>query len=241
MYILKHMTQENGAVTTVHRIAKLTISDGGPLQLVHAAYIVLTINSFADAESKTIFWQQQIEMPLLALNSAEYPDNVFAYLTGPDGYLAGGTSHFDDPPVLVRERALRKQQVDEWRDIKIRGGAYLEGVGLLDTDDRSIRNIQGEAVIATQAAMLAEADWSTVWKLADNSNAVLSAEQTIAVGKAIRDHLTACYQRSWEAKYALEQAETVEELYAVDIISGWPEPHAPVHVDPPLEETSDED
>lgn len=222
MHILKFMKHPNGAESRAHRIAELKIGPGGPFNINVAAFVTLTINSYPDENSGMIYWQERLEMPLDALNAAPYPDNVFNFLTGPEGYLSGGFATLDGLEALGREKLIARHRVDEWRDLKMHGGVFVPDIGRVDTDAASIRNITAEAVIALAAQSAGDADWRSVWRLEDNREVSLTSAEVIGLGHFIRNHVAACYARAWAAKAEIDAATALEELQRADYLFGWP-------------------
>ena len=89
------------------------------------------------------------------------------------------------------------------------GGMTFNGAPVA-TDDRSKALIYG-------------ARGRTVkFKTASGQFVPLSASETEALADAVADHVQACFDRESDLLDAINAAETVEELEAVDISSGWP-------------------
>jgi hypothetical protein len=112
------------------------------------------------------------------------------------------------------------ESVRTLRAAKINGGSPTP-FGIADSDDESRSNISG-AVIAALVAKSAQASYSIVWTLADNSTVTLNADQMIGLGLAVMQHVNACHTNARTLRDLIEDAADMAELLAIDINSGWP-------------------
>ncbi|PZQ21163.1 MAG: hypothetical protein DI569_12935 [Sphingopyxis macrogoltabida] len=126
------------------------------------------------------------------------------------------------PVVTIAEaRAARWEAVKRIRDARIDGGHDVPGIGRFDTDPTSRLNING-AVTGAMMAAAAGAPFSIGWKLADNSVADLDGTQMLMAGQSVLDFVAQCHAVSKAMGLAIDAAETVEAVAAIDIESGWP-------------------
>lgn len=240
MHIVKLLTAPNGAQTNIHRVTSLNISSDPNVAPRHATNVSFIVTSFTDTSAETrLSWQETVKMDLEDFVGSTYPTNVFDHLTKEGGYLAGGQVVVELLSEIDELRALLLQRVNLVRDRAIFGGMYFPTIGLFDSDEVSIRNIQGGVLNATIAVQREDSEWVNHWRLADDTMVELTSQQMIDVGLALNTHISQCYALSWQLKAALDAATTIEELSNVNIYEGWPsvEPEPPVEPEPefPLE------
>lgn len=94
-------------------------------------------------------------------------------------------------------------------------------LGRVDTDGDSQRKING-AVTMALIAQTAGQPFTVDWTMADNSLVTHDAPAMIAMGVAVGQHVSDCHERGAALKAEIDAADTVEEIEAVDIYSGWP-------------------
>ena len=128
---------------------------------------------------------------------------------------ASGT-HYDNTLITRPTPTLAEQQADAISRLASRrwqaetGGMTFNGAPVA-TDDRSKALIYG-----TRGR-------SVKFKTASGQFVPLSASETEALADAVADHVQACFDHEAVLLDAINAAETVEELEAVDISSGWPQ------------------
>lgn len=222
MYILKPVTQPNGAQTLVHRISRVEIMPLDPLRPQEATSVSIQVSSFVDDGTTSLSWQASIPMPLEDFSASTYPGNVIEFLTAAGGALEGGELVTDADTDLDRAQKTAFVRIAKLREDHIAAGFSVEGVGTFESDALSIRNITGKAQRASVAITRNEEGWATPWKLADNSMAELDASGMIAVGEALDAHITACYARSWVLKAQIGAAEDTAAVEAIVLDTDWP-------------------
>lgn len=116
-------------------------------------------------------------------------------------------------PTLDELKAQKKAEIAAARYEAETAGTTVNGV-LIDTGRDSQALITGAAL----AAILDEA-YSLNWKTVDGF-IHLSAPEIIAVAKAVRAHVQACFDREAELCALVDAAETTEDLD--EIIISWP-------------------
>lgn len=90
------------------------------------------------------------------------------------------------------------------------GGMTFNGVAI-HTDDRSRANILGAYLEAIE-----DPDYSVSWKSADGAFYTLDAAQVIALARALRAHVQACFNREAVILDAFDAGDPY------DIDQGWP-------------------
>jgi hypothetical protein len=209
MYIFQEATTPQGAVATCHRVHRIDLNP---------QKITVTISSYANEMTDMLVWQDAHEMPLADFQAEAYPDNVYRWLTGPFGPFSGAVL-VSDVEEIVKLRIQRKTMVNTIRDRKIAEGCNTPS-GVVDTDDKSLRNIMA-VYQAASLALLTDSPFQVTWRLKDNTEVVLGASDVLAVGNAVLAHIQACYARSWVLKQEIDEAETEQEIDAVLIGIGW--------------------
>jgi hypothetical protein len=96
------------------------------------------------------------------------------------------------------------------------GDTEPDGIQMRDETDR--QNIQDFITDATTSDPATEMTWMPV----SNKPKTMTAEQAIAMGKALKARGDAIMAYSWQLKELVGAAETYEELQAIDIETGWP-------------------
>jgi hypothetical protein len=84
--------------------------------------------------------------------------------------------------------------------------------------DSALAAVTG-VVVASQFAPITE---PMTWKLAPGEFRAWSADDVIAYGMAIRDHVQACFDNEKALADAIDAAADFAALSAVDLASGWP-------------------
>jgi hypothetical protein len=155
-------------------------------------------------------------------------------------YDTGAPARVDGAAVTLvsNAEALAQAKVDRIAEIRAKREAVISGgvttpSGVVNSDVLSItRNIPAlvqDATIANVALLALDPEapppepWSTVFRFADNSLAPVDAAEMIAIGQAVREHVTASYARGWTLEAAVGAAGTMAALAAIDIDAGWPE------------------
>lgn len=127
------------------------------------------------------------------------------------------------PPVVTIEeaRAARWDAVKARRDTRIDAGHDVPGIGRFDTDPTSRLNING-AVTGAMMAAAADQPFIIGWKLADNSIVQLDGPQMLAAGASVLGFVAECHAVSQTLGIAIDAAESVDAVAAIDIDTGWP-------------------
>lgn len=207
MHLILVKTMANLTITSAHTISQIVIKD---------TMVEVTINSYVELGGSVI-WQHTLTAPMEAVGT-DPMTTVAEFLTAPGGYLEGGSIQIDPTPLEVL-RATMTSRVNYIRDQHIYGNAETPA-GVVNTDEVSIRNITGGGQAAL-GALLAGANFSISWRLADDTNVQLDAAGMVTLANAVMTHTSECYAKSWALKALIVEAATIEELQAIDLTSGW--------------------
>lgn len=160
-------------------------------------------------------------------------------MTGPNGTIAAQQLAEGQAILAIREQdyalglldlPVEPVRDDLWRQIKAHRAAVIDGgaptpfgaVDSCETEDVPARtNIMG-GVLAAVIAKMADAAFAKEWTMLDNSVQSFDADQMIAVGLAVMEHVNAAHDRARVLRAAVTAAESVAELLSIDIASGWP-------------------
>ncbi|WP_066723593.1 DUF4376 domain-containing protein [Sphingomonas pituitosa] len=208
MFILEH-EMPNGALAKYHRADSFMGMQGGTQVLV---------DSYAKEDMVLIVWRGTYTLPpevrIGSLADAE------AALTATGRPFAGAAlidaATGDLDLAKVRAWAAAKAARDGCA-----GGGCQTPLGRVDSDERSRVLIAG-AVQMAQIALAGGEPYSVDWVMADNQPRAHDALAMIALGVAVGEHIASCWQRAQALRAEIDAAETVEDLAALDIISGWP-------------------
>lgn len=130
----------------------------------------------------------------------------------------------DLPLDLAKGQA--KAQVESRRDALLRAGesvTFPDGTGTVQTrDERDLINIMG--VIVGGIALVVQGDDNGTVGLRDatNTDHAMTGVQALQVGMQALLGQTVIYQASWDHKAAIEAVDTLDDLKALDLESGWP-------------------
>lgn len=119
----------------------------------------------------------------------------------------------------IDSRTVEDIKANQWAKIKAARAAAEFGVfawsgSTFDADTSSQSRIQGAAQLATLAIMNNQ-PFSIDWTLADNSVLTLSAEDMIAVGQAMGEHINAQHTKARLKREQINNAATVAEIEAI--------------------------
>jgi hypothetical protein len=135
-------------------------------------------------------------------------------------------SAYADWTVIAEGVALDIQQAEAWEHVKATREAKLQlaetDFGTAQTDVASMVKISGLVQMAT-IAKAAEAPFSEVFTMADNSEVTLDADQMIGFGVEVGTHIAAVHARGRELRAAIFAEDiTTEGLASIDLEAGWP-------------------
>lgn len=145
-----------------------------------------------------------------------HPDLVWVEV--PDGVDAATGWAYDNgkfaaPVVPVQSADALKVRIAERRWQQVQAGTNADGIHL-DTSDTSQVKITGAALEATL-----DSTYSCDWKAADGSWVTLSATQILAIARAMRAYIQACYDR----EKALSEEVDAGAFTDAMLDEGWPD------------------
>lgn len=132
---------------------------------------------------------------------------------------AGNIPDPPDPPAtpsLQQRRAERAALVNLLRDEKASSGVTFDG-NSFDTDPVSRANLTG--AVASAGGGGGGLPPGLQWRTADNQLVAMNPQKLAQLGRAVLDHVNACYVRSWALKDAIAASNDPE---SIDITAGWP-------------------
>lgn len=144
-----------------------------------------------------------------------HPDLVWVSVPH-DSVVVGWTyadGKFAEPVVPVPTKDELKESIAARRWQQVQAGTSADGVHL-DTSDTSQVKITGAALEATL-----DSSYSCDWKAADGNWFTLTAAQILAIARAMRAYIQACYDR----EKALCAAVDAGTFTAAMLEEGWPE------------------
>lgn len=146
-------------------------------------------------------------------NWREVPENARAEI----GDTFDGQTYA--PPLDVAKLA-KWEAVKAIRNTKENGEAPTP-FGPVQCDDTSKIKVSGLVTMAFIAKSNAQ-PFSGGFTLADNSVVTLNADQAIGMGIATGRYVSALHERARELRVAIEAAQTIAALDAIDHTAGWP-------------------
>ncbi|WP_208510290.1 DUF4376 domain-containing protein [Variovorax paradoxus] len=197
--------QPNGALSLIHEILRIEISDGAA---------VAWINSYATeaawrATPKLINWQDSFLMPIAEVGNAE------TWLIGTDGPFSGGAI-LAEPSTLEEKRKTLVARASAKRWAVETGGLTLpDGTHLLTarTDQDRITSILVTA---------ASAEIETIDFKAQSGWVRLDVETLRQMAVQIARHVQACFSAERVHHRAIAALETDAQFDAYDCATGWP-------------------
>lgn len=119
------------------------------------------------------------------------------------------------------------------------GGFAVPGIGTVQTDPESREAIAMLVDEANDRVAAGEINFATEFKNEENEAVPVTAAQIFAVAAAVRAWFAACYTVRQAARDALDAAlaggATAEDIFAIDITAGYPDPDGPGDPEEPEE------
>lgn len=148
-------------------------------------------------------------------NSKTIISDIVSNLTS-TGYLQGGS------PVEELSTNLQIAKTQKWTIIKSK--KYLKEYGgftwnnyIFDSDETSQSKIL-TAVIMAQQSIIENKSFSVSWTLKDNSVQNFSAQDMVAIGQSMANHIFNTHQTAEGLREQIDQATTVQEVNSIT----WP-------------------
>jgi hypothetical protein len=142
-------------------------------------------------------------------------------------YRADGQVIITDARSVSDAKREAKEQVDFGTIARLGGTFWFGGKEYQLGADRfgvtGIANITSkaaEAALSLQGVLTWPAGFA--WRAADNSFVAMNAAQMAVFGQAGSAYVTAVRKRAWVLNAAIDAAQTVAEVDAIDTAAGWP-------------------
>lgn len=240
MAILKVQSTANGVVG-VWLVHDLRLTQG-------AEFGAVTLHGYASEEQAAtrtgLLWEEYTQVHPAALQSgATWMEDIENLLVQPGEAFAGGVvvaglSSGD----LETAKARKWATIKHIREKVISSGFTVPGLGSFNSDLQSRVDIIG-AGAAMLAAGAAGQEFSTEFTLLDNTSVTLGAEGINALGMGLGAHLDAVHRHARALRPMIEEAESLEEVEAIDWDTYAPEEETPVEEEalpPPVEDPAPE-
>ncbi|WP_380925492.1 DUF4376 domain-containing protein [Sphingomonas leidyi] len=133
-------------------------------------------------------------------------------------FMWSGSGWVLDP---ARVRAIQWDAAKAIYETRIAAGFTLEGIGRVQTDAASREAIYNLADEAREKLDAGE-PWATSFKNEENVRVPVTAEQIVAVYRALRAFLGQCFAAKEVIADALAAATTAEEVLGVNLADGYP-------------------
>lgn len=208
MYYSKTI-QVNGVDCSHHRVERLEVSSDGTM-------LGVFLNSWPNEEARLQGHRPAGPAFVNGIIPPGLRAAVDQVVQGSD-LLSNAVPTADAGMTLDLARKKKRADIKAKRQEEEEGGFAVPGVGVFDSDPASQTKIIG-ASVAAQKALHEGSTFSRTWTTADDGSVLLDAEQMLAVGMALMDHVDAVHQTARTLRVLIDQAETMEQLGAVD----WP-------------------
>lgn len=125
---------------------------------------------------------------------------------------------------LTAAKERGRHNVDVERDGRIARGFTWNGIPVDTRDSRDFDNIGGLAQMAQQLAAMGDTSSTLPFRDADDVTHSLTPQEMMALGDAAFMHKSAHYAAAWDLKDAIDAAEDIEGVDAVNIYddTAWP-------------------
>lgn len=118
------------------------------------------------------------------------------------------------------KRNAKRLEINSIRDTKETEPFPYMGK-LFDANEKSIKRIF-TSVQTANLCLITDTPYSVDWTCADNSTLTMNAREMMGVPEAMSQYGYALHQHARTLKDLLLKTTTVEEVEAIDILSGWP-------------------
>lgn len=199
----------NGATAFFHKTVSFTVHESG----THAV-----VNSYHHKDMNMISWQDTYVIPLsvqiTCLSDVEF------LLTYPNAPFAGGVIVDDETATLDSKKARKKSEL-KLKHNAVEWGGIPTAFGIIDSDPDSQRKISN----AVLTAMSLKDSFVIDWRVKDNSLIELNADEMIAIGIEVTQHISLCQKNKNLLDQRINSAINEEELNDIDLQIGWPTDH----------------
>ena len=123
------------------------------------------------------------------------------------------TKQWEDPRTLQDYKNQKWEEIKQARSTTEYAGFNWDG-STFDSDAESQTRINGAVTLALIAKQAAQ-PYTVIWTLKDNTLRALSADDMIAVGLALGNHVQTVFNKGQQLQQQIEQATTKEEIEAI--------------------------
>lgn len=156
-------------------------------------------------------------------NDIPVENTEFLYIINENAQIGWSYSDGNFHPPLTLQPTFNEKveillnRVREIRAEKELGGILFNGIPIR-TDDKSQSKLQGVITLFSINPNLAGVDWEAV----PGTFVTLDKNTLMAIAVAVGGHIQDCFTKSKQLTEEILATETIEELEAIDIDSGWP-------------------
>jgi hypothetical protein len=225
MIFIEHVPP-NHAPTTFHRVNKVTTHPPFTMATVE---VVSYANEAAYLASASHTWAERYQVPLVDITSSVI-DHVENWLVDPLSEQPDGKVMPFGGGIIVVDKMQSLDNAKErvWARVKFQRQARLAEPFMCNglQYDANVQNITGAAVAAFMKKT-AGMPYEETFTLYDNTEAVLDADQMIAVGLTLSNRNSQIYEtaRVLRARiFAIEASDMVSEAEAIALVAAvvWP-------------------
>jgi len=145
----------------------------------------------------------------------EYVDTPKKFVLDTDRRIVIEVVSLDEIKQEMREKAKELRQEHGTKPVTYDGNSF-------QADGNSQQKIQGAIERARAYNANNSDEWSTQWKLADNTFTEITQSGLEAVFALVADQVEAAYNREAEITGDISAATTTRDLNAIDVTAGWP-------------------
>lgn len=193
----------------------LVIVDGVPLVFGFAAPANLHALQWHDGAGETE-WTDDINHPL---TEQDYADDIAPFVALWEAEKARLDAEANRPPTLDEAKAAKLSEIKAAFAAAEADGFVESSLGFLaDATRRSIGDIEGLIDLVSSGAL----PTPVTFRDYDNAYHSLTLDQLNTLRLEAEGRGPLLYARKWELEAAVDAAETVEAVQAIDAGAGWP-------------------
>ncbi|CAO99377.1 DUF4376 domain-containing protein (plasmid) [Azospirillum brasilense] len=177
------------------------------------------------------FYDRAIHGDTVPADAVEITDEEYAALfdgqslgqrivPGQDGRPTFYTPTLDDTKADRKAAATARRQTERDRGVVVNGNRWHSDKGSADDIATAV------AMARLQEAGQGDGTFRTIWKTADGFVSVTLSD-LLAAGLAVGNFVQACFANEAVIYAAIDAAETIEDVNAVSLESGWPDDGGP--------------
>lgn len=193
----------------------LVIVDGVPLVFGFAAPANLHALQWHDGAGE-MEWTDDINHPL---TEQDYADDIAPFVALWEAEKARLDAEANRPPTLDEAKAAKLSEIKTAFAVAEADGFVESSLGFrADATRRSIGDIEGLIDLVSSGAL----PTPVTFRDYDNAYHSLTLDQLNPLRLEVKGRGPLLYARKWELEAAVDAAETVEAVQAIDAGAGWP-------------------